>query len=135
MRNLQKHIERICRKMATKVVEQWEGRPGLSGLVSPNEWFEADISGENCVQLVVLTMLRCCKRLHRGLFLAVIRAAMSAPEDDFLDFTMSSKHLKQKRGTTEGDASEKDAEPSPMELRVDEAALTEYVGKPVARPG
>ena len=33
VRNLQKHIERICRKMATKVVEKWEGRLGLSGLV------------------------------------------------------------------------------------------------------
>ena len=36
VRNLQKHIERICRKMATKVMEQWEGRLGLSGLVSQN---------------------------------------------------------------------------------------------------
>ena len=36
VRNLQKRIERICRKMATKVVEQWEGRLGLSGLVSQN---------------------------------------------------------------------------------------------------
>lgn len=29
VRNLQKHIERICRKLATKVVEQWENRSSL----------------------------------------------------------------------------------------------------------
>ena len=46
VRNLQKHIERICRKMATKVVEKWEGRLGLSGFsMAYAAWFEADISG------------------------------------------------------------------------------------------
>ena len=140
VRNLQKHIERICRKMATKVVEQWEGRLGLSGLVSQNH-AELLVRSRyfwqtNCSRLVVLVMLRCCKIAPQSIVSSMICAAMSAPEDYFLDFTMSSKHLNSNGGTTEGDASEKDtAEPSPMELRVDEAALTEYVGKPVARSG
>ena len=65
VRNLQKHIERICHKMATKVVEQWEGRLGLSGLVSQNH-AELLVRSRyfwqtNCSRLVVLVMLRCCK--------------------------------------------------------------------------
>ena len=65
VRNLQKRIERICRKMATKVVEQWEGRLGLSGLVSQNH-AELLVRSRyfwqtNCSRLVVLVMLRCCK--------------------------------------------------------------------------
>ena len=62
VRNLQKHIERICRKLATKVVEQWENRKALTGTDSNQE-------------------------------------------------TNTSKEV--------------------LELRVDEAALSEYVGKPV----